>query len=88
VRMLQSRGGLDLPSEPVGAQGSGQLWTEDLQGDGALVLEVLGQVHRRHAPAAKLALEHVPVLQGSGQGLVGHVWGVGRTNLPWAKEGR
>jgi hypothetical protein len=34
---------------------------EDLQGDPAIVLEILGQKDRCHAPAPDLALDCVPV---------------------------
>jgi len=40
---------------------------EDLDGDPATVLEVLGEVDGRHAALADLALEAVPVREGAGE---------------------
>ena len=59
--MLQAGGELDLAQEPLGAERRGELGMEHLEGDRAVVLEVLGQVDRRHAAAAELALERVAI---------------------------
>ena len=59
VRMLQPGGQLDLPLEPLGAERGRQLGMEHLQGDGALVAKVLGQVNGGHPAPAELALESV-----------------------------
>ena len=54
----------DLALEAVGAQRGGELGVEDLEGDGAVVAQVAREIDRGHAPAAELALERIPVLQG------------------------
>ena len=59
--MLQRRDGLDLAQEPLGADHGGELGLEDLDGDLAVVLEVLGEVDRGHAARAELALDAVAV---------------------------
>jgi hypothetical protein len=61
VWVLQSGGELDFTLEPLGSQGGGQLWVQHLQRDGAVVPEVLGEVHRCHTTASKLALDAVAV---------------------------
>src|SRR5262245_38639729 len=61
--MLEPRGELDLPLEPLGAERGGELRMEDLERDGAVVAEVLDQIDRGHAPAAELALERIAALQ-------------------------
>jgi hypothetical protein len=73
MRVLQPGRGLDLATEPVSVDCRGQLGAQHLEGDGPLVLEVAGQVDRGHPAMPKLALEHIPVLQGGGEGGVGHV---------------
>ena len=65
--MLQRRGGLDFLDEPVGAEHGGEFGLQDLDRDLAIVLEVLGEVHRGHAARAQLALEAVAVGEGGGQ---------------------
>ena len=60
----------DLPDEPLGAQRVRQLGMEDLQGDGAVVPEIAGEIDRGHAAAAELALEHVAVPKSVGELLV------------------
>ena len=59
--MLQVGGGLDLGEEALGADDGGELGAQDLDGDLAVVLEVLGEVHRGHAARAELALDPVAV---------------------------
>ena len=58
---------LDLALEALGAERGGKLGEEDLEGDGAVVAEVLGQVDDGHAAAAELALEGVAVGEGVAQ---------------------
>jgi hypothetical protein len=41
--MVQPRRDLDLPEEPVGTQGGRQLGLQDLDRDGAVVLEILAR---------------------------------------------
>ena len=64
VRVVEPGGEPDLPDEPLGAQRVRQLGMEDLQGDGAVVPEIAGEIDRGHAATAELALEHVAVGQG------------------------
>ncbi len=52
VGMLEAGGGADLAQEALGAEGGAQLGVEDLERDGAVVLEVVGEVDARHAAAA------------------------------------
>ena len=40
---------------------------EDLEGDGTVVPEVVGQIHHRHPASAQLALQRVAVTEGIGQ---------------------
>jgi hypothetical protein len=67
VGMLEPGGELDLALEPLGAEGGGELGEEDLEGDRAVVAEILGQVDDGHATAAELALERVAVGEGIAQ---------------------
>ncbi len=60
--MLQVGGDADLAEEPFVAERLGQLRMNHLDGDLAIVLEVVGQPDRRHASAAKLSL--YPVVAG------------------------
>ena len=66
--MLQVGGDLDLGEEPLGAEHGGELGLEDLDGDLAVVLEVVGEIDRRHAALAELALDAVAVGQGGLEG--------------------
>ena len=59
--MLQVGGGLDLAQEPLGADDGGQLGPQHLERHLAVVLQVLGQVHRGHAARAELPLDAVAV---------------------------
>ncbi len=65
VGMLQPGGGLDFAQEPLAAQRSGQLGMEDLDGDRAVVTEVVGQIHGGHATCPELALDAVAVGESS-----------------------
>ena len=65
--MLQVGGGLDFAEEPLGADDGGQLGPQDLDGDLAVVLEVLRQVDGGHAARAELALEAVAVGERLGE---------------------
>ena len=66
--VLQPGGSLDLALEALGAEGRGEVGVEDLDGDRAVVAQVMGQIDGGHAAAPKLAVEHVAVAQGVGQG--------------------
>ena len=75
--MLQIRSGLDLGQEPLGSQDCSEVGLQDLQGDSALMLQVVGQVHGGHSALTELTLDGVAALQGCVQ--VGH--GVGHVLL-------
>ena len=72
--MLEVGGGLDLREEPLRAEHGGQLGPEHLDGDLAVVLEVVGQVDGGHAALAQLALDLVGIGQGGLQATeeIGH----------------
>src|SRR5262245_53497676 len=57
--MAELRGDLDLAQESLRADQGAELGVEDLDGDAAAVLQVLGEEHGGHATAAQLALEPV-----------------------------
>ena len=66
-----ARGGLDLLHEALGAEHGGELGLQDLEGDLAVVLEVLGEVDRRHAALAELALDAVAIGEGGREAIGG-----------------
>ncbi len=59
--MLESRGGLYLSLEPLGADTLGELGMDDLYGHSPVVLLVVGEIHARHAASAKLIFEGIPI---------------------------
>src|SRR6185503_2134311 len=61
VGVLKVGGDADLTKEAVGAKGDGKLGAEDLDGDRALDLEVLGPVDRGHTALADLFLKVVTI---------------------------
>ena len=67
VRMLQLGGGLDLGEEALGAEHGRELGVQHLDGDLAVVLEVLREIDRRHAARAELALDRVAIGKGCGE---------------------
>ena len=86
VRMLQARGGADLAEEAFAAEGGAEVGMEDLDGDVALVLEVVGEVDGGHAALAEFALEAVAVRQGRGEAIEGR--GHGCTFVESARRSR
>ena len=56
--------GLDFAEEALGAECGGEFGAEHLDGDLAVVLEVLGEVDGGHAALAELALDAIAVAQG------------------------
>ena len=64
VRVGQPGRHPDLAEEPVGADLGGDLGPEDLDGDLAVVAEVVGQEDHGHAAFAELSLDPVPVADG------------------------
>jgi hypothetical protein len=67
VGVLEMRGDLDLFQEPIGADDSGQLEAQHLEGDGAVVAQVVREVDRGHAAAAEFALDRVATCEGGAQ---------------------
>ena len=61
--MLQPRGELDLPAEPLDVEARGQLRRQHLQHDRAAERELARHEDPTHAGAAELVLEHVPLAQ-------------------------
>jgi hypothetical protein len=61
--MLQAGGEADLALEALRAESGGELGMEHLERDGTVMAEVACEPDRGHAPAAKLALERVPIAQ-------------------------
>ena len=78
---MGERGGeLDLAEEALAAERRGEVLVEDLDGDVAVVLEVVGEVDGRHAAGAELALDAVAIVEGGCEqsgGVVAHVATVG-----------
>ena len=57
--MLKPRRRADLAQEALGAEGGAEVGVEDLDGDGAVVPEVVRQVHPGHAASSQLSVEAV-----------------------------
>src|SRR2546426_3199280 len=62
--MLQLCREADLSEEPLGAEDGRKLRAEHLERDGAIVLEIAGEIDRGHATAAELALDRVTAREG------------------------
>jgi hypothetical protein len=67
VGVIQSGGGVNLSQEALGAERGSQLGVQHFERDEAIVLEVPGEVYRRHPAAPELTLEYVTIAQGIGQ---------------------
>jgi hypothetical protein len=67
VRVLQLRREADLGEEALAADHGTELGMQHLDGDLALVLEVLGEVDGGHPALAELALEPVAVGEAGAQ---------------------
>ncbi len=79
VGMLQPRGDLDLAQEALGAELRGELRVEHLDRDRPMVLQILREEHRRHAPPTELTLDRVAVGESLTKGVeqIGHgMWGL------------
>jgi hypothetical protein len=61
--VLQVRGGADLREEALRPDYGGQLGLQDLERDLPVVLDVLGQIDRRHAALTELPLDAVLAVQ-------------------------
>jgi hypothetical protein len=59
VRVLEPRGEPDLALKALGAEGVSEIGVKDLEGDRAVVADVVGEIYRGHAAAAELALDRV-----------------------------
>ena len=57
--MLEPGGRANLAEEPLGAEAGGELGMKHLERDGAVVLQVAGEINRGHAAPAKLALQDI-----------------------------
>jgi hypothetical protein len=75
VRVLQPRGGADLGEEPLAAERGTEVGVEHLDGDVALVAEIVREIDRGHPARAELALNAVAVSETAGETGedVGHV---------------
>ena len=76
MRLLEVGRRLDLAAEAIGSHDRGELGPEHLHRDPALVAEILGYVHGRHATRAELTLDVVAPLEGGVQADdgVAHGW--------------
>ena len=72
VGVLQPRRRRDLAAEALDVHAGADLGPEQLEGDGPVVAQVVGEVDGRHSAPAELALEAVASLQGGGRGGSGH----------------
>ena len=74
MRVSQVGCGLDLSQEPLGTDHRSQLGLQHLERDVPVVLQVLGEIDRRHATFTQLTLDGVAAFQGAVQASdgVGH----------------
>ena len=63
VRMLQCRRGRDFLHESLGAKHGGELRFQHLHRDAPFVLDILGEIDRRHPALPKLSLNAIAVGQ-------------------------
>src|SRR2546426_622228 len=64
VRMGEPSGDLDLAQEALGPDGGAKLGAQDLERNGPVVAKVVGEIDRRHSPAAEFALDRVTPGEG------------------------
>ena len=69
--MIEAGSEADLAQEAFGAEGGGHILAQDLDGDPAIVAQVLGKVDRGHAPLADLAVDPVAVGKGGSKAFAG-----------------
>jgi hypothetical protein len=76
VGVLHLGDDMDLAGEPVGSHRGGQLGAEDLEGDVAVVLEVVRQVHGGHAADPDFTLNAIAAAEGGSETWrsVSHGW--------------
>ncbi len=65
--MLEVGGDLDLLEEPFRANHRREFESKDLDGDPTVVLDVVSEVHGRHAAGTELALDGVAVRKRAGE---------------------
>jgi hypothetical protein len=63
--MLEPRGKLDLSPKTIGAKRSREFGVEHLEGDWALVPEIVGEKYRGHAPPPQLTFQPVAIAQAA-----------------------
>ncbi len=74
VRVLQVGDGLDLAQKPFGADDGGEVGAEHLDGDLAVVLEVVREVDGGHAAGAELALDPIAAARPPAVGTAARSW--------------
>ena len=79
--MLQLCGGLDLAQEPLATQRGAEIRMKDLDGDFAVMLEIVREIHRRHSARAEFAIDAIPV----GEGGAKQFEGGGHCALRWMR---
>lgn len=62
-RVIELGGDRDFSEEAVRSEDRSQIGSNDFDGDGAVVLEVVRQVHRGHASATEFAVDSVALLK-------------------------
>jgi hypothetical protein len=82
VRMLETRHQHDLAREPLGADGRRVVGMQHLECDGPVVLEVVREVHGRHAAAADLAADTVLLPQATPDAL-SNLFATGHEPCTW-----
>ena len=65
--MVELGRNLDFPEESFGSQCGGELRPKHLDGQSAMMLQVMGQIDCGHAATPELALERVLIAQGGRQ---------------------
>ncbi len=65
--MMQLGKNFDFAQEALSAERRGELGLKHLDRDGALVLEIAGEVYRRHRPASELTLDGVTAGESGSQ---------------------
>src|SRR2546425_12841488 len=64
IRMGEPSGDLDLAQEALGPDGGSKLGAQDLERHGPVMAKVVGEIDRRHSPAAEFALDRVTPGEG------------------------
>ena len=62
--MGEPSGDLDLAQEALGPDGGSKLGAQDLERNGPVVAQVMGEIDRCHSPAAEFALDRVTPGEG------------------------